>query len=81
MTAKLIVMREKGGKRYLFVLNFQAQDVGFTMRKKARLMYTGEETTNIVTDFHNIIYIASGIKLIYYNYIDNRSPQHGLRTI
>lgn len=38
-----IVMREKEGKRYLFVLNFQNQDVEFTLRKKARLMYTGEE--------------------------------------
>lgn len=37
-----IVMREKEAKRYLFVLNFQAHDVEFTLRKKARLMYTGE---------------------------------------
>lgn len=39
-----IVMREKEGKRYLFALNFQAGDVEFTLRKKAKLMYTGEET-------------------------------------
>ena len=36
-------MREKEGKRYMFVLNFRAHDVEFTLRKKARLMYTGEE--------------------------------------
>ena len=38
-----IVMREKEGKRYMFVLNFRAHDVEFTLRKKARLIYTGEE--------------------------------------
>ncbi|MEY8431851.1 Beta-galactosidase C-terminal domain [Lachnospiraceae bacterium 48-42] len=35
-------MREKEGKRYMFVLNFRAHDVEFTLRKKARSMYTGE---------------------------------------
>ena len=39
-----VVMREKDGKYYLFVLNFQNCDVGFTLKKKARFMYTGEET-------------------------------------
>lgn len=38
-----IVMREKDGKRYLFVLNFQAQDMEFILRKRVKLLYTGEE--------------------------------------
>lgn len=38
-----VVMREKEGKKYLFTLNFQAGEVEFTLRKKTRLMYTGEE--------------------------------------
>ncbi len=37
------VMREKEGRRYLFVLNFQPYAVEFTLRKKARLLYTKEE--------------------------------------
>lgn len=38
-----VVMREKEGKRYLFVLNFQAEEIGFTLKKGMRLMYTGEQ--------------------------------------
>lgn len=36
------VLREKEGKRYLFVLNFQAEEAGFTLHKEMRMMYTGE---------------------------------------
>lgn len=37
-----VVLREKEGKRYLFVLNFQAEEAGFTLHKEMRMMYTGE---------------------------------------
>lgn len=37
-----VVMRRKGGKRYLFVLNFQSETVKFTLKTEAVLMYTGE---------------------------------------
>lgn len=38
-----VVMREKEGRSYLFVLNFQADMEEFTLKRKMRLMYTGEE--------------------------------------
>ena len=37
-----VVMRENGGKRYLFVLNFQADEVECVLKKPGKLMYTGE---------------------------------------
>ncbi len=37
-----VVLREKDGKQYLFVLNFQAEEVSFVLKKEMRLLYTGE---------------------------------------
>lgn len=37
-----VVLREKGAKRFLFVLNFQAEEVRFLLRKEMRLLYTGD---------------------------------------
>ena len=37
-----MVLREKDGKQYLFVLNFQAEEVSFVLKKEMRLLYTGE---------------------------------------
>ena len=33
-------MREKEDKKYLFVLNFQAEEVEFLLKKKMKLLYT-----------------------------------------
>ncbi len=35
-----VVMREKGDKKYLFVLNFQAEEEEFLLKKKMKLLYT-----------------------------------------
>lgn len=35
-----VVMREKEDKKYLFVLNFQAEEVEFLLKKKMKLLYT-----------------------------------------
>lgn len=37
-----VVLREKDGKQYLFVLNFQPEEVSFVLKKEMRLLYTGE---------------------------------------
>lgn len=37
-----VVLREKDGKQYLFVLNFQPDEVSFVLKKEMRLLYTGE---------------------------------------
>lgn len=37
-----VVLREKEGKKYLFVLNFQAEEVSFVLQKEMLLLYTGE---------------------------------------
>ena len=37
-----VVLREKEGKKYLFVLNFQAEEVSFVLQKEMQLLYTGE---------------------------------------
>lgn len=42
-----VVMREKEGKNYLFVLNFQADKEEFMLKKRMRMMYTGEEVKGI----------------------------------
>ena len=36
-----VVLREKEGKKYLFVLNFQAEETAFVLRKEMQLLYTG----------------------------------------
>lgn len=38
-----VVMRRKEGKSYLFVLNFQSEEVEYTLKREAVLMYTGEK--------------------------------------
>ncbi|MCC8168437.1 MAG: beta-galactosidase, partial [Clostridiales bacterium] len=40
-----VVLRRKDGKEYLFVLNFQAYEISYTLHKEAVLMYTGEHLT------------------------------------
>lgn len=37
-----VVLREKDGKQYLFVLNFQAEEVSFALKRGMRLLYTGD---------------------------------------
>ena len=37
-------MREKEGRRFLFALNFMQTPQTITLCRKARLLYTGEET-------------------------------------
>lgn len=37
-----VVMREKEGKKYLFVLNFQAGEAEYTLKQKMVMMYTAE---------------------------------------
>ncbi len=37
-----VVMRKKGDTCYLFVLNFQAEEVSFTLKREMRLLYTGD---------------------------------------
>lgn len=44
-----VVLRRKAGKQYLFVLNFQSEDVSYTLKQKAILMYTGEAAEGKVT--------------------------------
>lgn len=44
-----LVMRKKEGKRYLFVLNFQPEEVEYTLKKTGVLMYTGETVTGKCT--------------------------------
>lgn len=44
-----VVMRRKEGKRYLFVLNYQAGPRTFTLHAPATLMYNGESVTGEVT--------------------------------
>ena len=44
-----LVMREKEGRRFLFVLNFMQTSQSITLCRKARLLYTGAETEGQVT--------------------------------
>lgn len=37
-----VVLREKGDARYLFVLNFQPEEVSYLLKKESKLLYTGE---------------------------------------
>ncbi len=37
-----IIMRKKGGREFLFVLNFQSEEVSYILKKDAIMMYSGE---------------------------------------
>lgn len=37
-----VVLRKKGEKRFLFVLNFQAEEMSFLLRKEMKVLYTGD---------------------------------------
>lgn len=37
-----VVMRRKNDKRYLFVLNFQPEEIAFTLKQEMRFLYSGE---------------------------------------
>ena len=37
-----IIMRRKGGRKYLFVLNFRAGETVVDLKQKMKLLYTGE---------------------------------------
>ncbi|MCD8118113.1 MAG: beta-galactosidase [Lachnospiraceae bacterium] len=37
-----VVLRRKDGRNYLFVLNFSAGEIAYTLKKEAVLLYTGE---------------------------------------
>lgn len=42
-----VVMREKEGKKYLFVLNFQPEEAAFELKKNAFDMYAGQSVNGI----------------------------------
>lgn len=44
-----VVLREKNDKKYLFVLNFQAEEISCIIKKKAKMMYNGEEMCGTCT--------------------------------
>lgn len=44
-----VVMRRKGEKQYLFVLNFQPEEVTYTLKQEGIFMYTGEEAEGVLT--------------------------------
>ena len=52
------VLREKDGRRFLFVLNFQAEDQGITLKKPAVLLYTGKKAEGeiILPPFGTAVY-------------------------
>lgn len=37
-----VVLRRKGGREFLFVLNFQAEEVSYVLKRQTRMLYTGE---------------------------------------
>jgi beta-galactosidase len=44
-----VVLREKDGQRFLFVLNFMAEERTITLHKPGTLLYTGETVQGEVT--------------------------------
>lgn len=44
-----LTLRRKQGKDFLFVLNFQAREVSYTLQKLMRALYTNEETSGTQT--------------------------------
>ncbi|MDE5933361.1 MAG: beta-galactosidase trimerization domain-containing protein, partial [Lachnospiraceae bacterium] len=44
-----LTLRKKSGRTFLFVLNFQAAEVSYTLRTPMRLLYTGEENSGTQT--------------------------------
>ena len=44
-----VVVREKEGKKYLFVLNFQPEEVQYELKKEAIFMYSGELVSGLQT--------------------------------
>lgn len=42
-----VVMREKEGRKYLFVLNFRPEEAEYILNQEARLLYTGEKAQRI----------------------------------
>ena len=42
-----VVMREKADKRFLFVLNFQAEQVSYAIKKPVKMLYIGETASGI----------------------------------
>lgn len=44
-----LAVQEKEGRRYLFVLNYADREETVTLKRKARLMYTGDMVTGAVT--------------------------------
>lgn len=43
-----LTLRRKDGRSFLFVLNFNAREVGFVLKKTVRSMYEGEEVSGAV---------------------------------
>lgn len=44
-----VVMRKKEGSQFMFVLNFQAKEIFYEVKKPARMLYSGEIVSGICT--------------------------------
>ena len=53
-----VVMRERDGRRFLFVLNFQKEPQQITLKSDAVLLYTGETKrgTIVMSPFETAVY-------------------------